>query len=78
MRRTSAGGDIDRHLTEQEKRAAGKAVAEIMKRLGHYPQEVTTYTLTTLIDAMTSTCADPEAAQRDVLGKISDLLKVKV
>jgi hypothetical protein len=66
----SAAGNLDRRISEEDAKAAGKAVAAFMKALGDRPREVTTYALSVLIAFMANN--DP-AAQRQIIRELHDL-----
>jgi hypothetical protein len=72
-----SGGNIDRRLTDEEAKASARAVAAVIRELAAHPQEVTTYALATLIEAMAANCSERESGEAEIMRKIQDLLSIR-
>lgn len=62
MSKAAITGNMDRILSEDESRIAGKAAADFTRRMGGNPRELTVYTLSVIIRFM--------AGDRGVAGEL--------
>ncbi len=64
-------GNMDRRLTDDESRIAGKMMAAFMREMGSQPRELTVYTLAAIINAMAHNSVEDELKIIDELRDLS-------